>query len=162
MELVECPRDSAATPVARLGTFICSILEKPAYAGHAIGTPNPAAIHPMQVESLTNPTTHEVGAVLLSPQRYCQLHYLVARAGRVRPGCRPDGLVSIETIVDVSRPGPAVTSLFGFRDEVTLRNFIADPASADLWNQFDAFVGPHGHHAADRPLIYQAPQLSAK
>jgi mono/diheme cytochrome c family protein len=73
-----------------------------------------------------------------------------------------DGLVSIETFVDASRPGAAVTSLFGFRDEAALRNFMGDPATADVWKQFDAFLGPHGHHASDRPLVYRAPSLSTK
>ena len=73
-----------------------------------------------------------------------------------------DGLVSIETFVDTTRPGTAITSLFGFRDEAALRNFMGDPATAELWNQFDAFVGPHGHYAADRPLVYRAPGLSAE
>jgi hypothetical protein len=73
-----------------------------------------------------------------------------------------DGLVSIETYVDAARPGAAVTSLFGFRDEAALRNFMGDPGTAELWNQFDAFVGPHGHYAADRPLVYRAPGLSAE
>jgi len=39
---------------------------------------------------------------------------------------------------------------------------MADPASAEPWNQFDAFVGPHGHYASDRPLVYRAPSLSAE
>jgi len=73
-----------------------------------------------------------------------------------------DGLVSIETFVDASRPGAAVTSLFGFRDEAALRNFMGDPATADLWKQFDAFIGPHGHYASDRPLVYRAPGLSTE
>lgn len=73
-----------------------------------------------------------------------------------------DGLVSIDTFVDAARPGTAVTSLFGFRDETALRNFMGDPATAELWKQFDAFVGPHGHYASDRPLVYRAPALSAE
>jgi mono/diheme cytochrome c family protein len=72
------------------------------------------------------------------------------------------GLVNIETFVDASRPAPAVTSLFGFHDEAALRNFMGDPATAELWRQFDAFVGPHAHYASDRPLVYRAPSLSAE
>jgi hypothetical protein len=90
MELVECPKNTAATPLARLGTLLWPVVEGTAYAGHLTGTPNPAAIHPMQVESLTEPVPHEVGTVLLAPQAYCQLHYLVARAGRDAPGLPAD------------------------------------------------------------------------
>jgi hypothetical protein len=51
---------------------------------------------------------------------------------------------------------------FAFRDETALHNFLGDPAMADLWKQFDAFIGPHGHHASDRPLVYRAPSLSVE
>lgn len=73
-----------------------------------------------------------------------------------------DGLVSVETFVDTARPRAGVTSVFGFRDEAALRNFMGDPATADLWKEFDAFVGPHGHYASTRPLVYRAPGLSAE
>ena len=49
MELVECPRDVPATPVAMLRTFFASIIEGTAYAGHSTGTPNPAAMRAMRV-----------------------------------------------------------------------------------------------------------------
>jgi hypothetical protein len=88
MELVECAKDTPS--VAWLGTLLWSTLEGRADAGHATGTPNPAAIRPMQVESLTDPTAREVGVVLLAPQTYCQLHYLVARAGRDAPDLPAD------------------------------------------------------------------------
>lgn len=88
MELVECPKDAATG--ARLGALLWSTVESVAWAGHSVGTPNPAAIRPMQVESLTEPTAHDVGEVLLAPQAYCQLHYLIARAGREAHGLPPD------------------------------------------------------------------------
>jgi len=111
MELVECPKDTAATPVASLGTFLWSVVEGPAYAGHATGTPNPAAIRPMQVESLTAPTTHQVGAVLLAPQTYCQLHYLVARAGREAPGLPADlDMVDTTLHIDGTYRAPGATA----------------------------------------------------
>jgi hypothetical protein len=90
MELVECPKESReeGSPFA----FIYSMLlgARAAWAGHLSGTPNPAAIRPMQVESLTDPASHDVGAVVLAPQPYCQLHYLVARAGKDSPGLPTD------------------------------------------------------------------------
>jgi len=71
-----------------------------------------------------------------------------------------EGLVSLDTFVDASRASHALTTVFGFRDEAALRTFLGDPAMADLWQQFDAFVGPHGHIAADQPLVYRVPALS--
>jgi hypothetical protein len=80
IELVECPK---AGPVAQAATAALSLfVAGDALAGHSEGTPNPAAIRPMQVESLTDPAPRTVGTVRLAPQRYCKLHYLLARAGR--------------------------------------------------------------------------------
>jgi hypothetical protein len=111
MELVECPKGTAATPVASLGTLLWSIVEATAYAGHATGTPNPAAIRPMQVESLTAPTARQVGAVLLAPQTYCQLHYLVARAGREAPGLPADlDMVDTSLHIDGTYRAPGTTA----------------------------------------------------
>jgi hypothetical protein len=81
MELVECTNAPAA-PLAAAGRFLGQLAEGVAYAGHSGGTPNPAALRAMQVESLLAPALREAGAVTLAPQAYCQLHYLVARAGR--------------------------------------------------------------------------------
>jgi hypothetical protein len=110
MELVECPKD-AATPVASLGTLLWSAVGSTAYAGHATGTPNPAAIRPMQVESLTAPTARQVAVVLLSPQTYCQLHYLVARAGREAPGLPADvDMVDASLHIDGTYQAPETTT----------------------------------------------------
>lgn len=81
VELVECPRDAAPTPLARAATRLWSALEGTAWAGHSTDTPNPAAARPMQVESLTDPGAHDVATLTLAPQTYCKLHYLLARAG---------------------------------------------------------------------------------
>ena len=81
MELVECPR------VADVDDGVLwSLVAATAWAGHNAGTPNPAAIRPMQVESLMDGAPHEAGTVTLAPQPYCQVHYLVARAGHDSPG----------------------------------------------------------------------------
>ena len=45
-------------------------------------------------------------------------------------------------------------------DEAALRTFMGDPSNTELWRQFDGFVGPHGHLASDRPLVYRAASLS--
>ncbi len=71
-----------------------------------------------------------------------------------------DGVVSLETFIDAAKPSAPLTTLVGFRDEAALRNFMRDPATAELWKTFDAFVGPHGHFVVDRPLVYRAPSLS--
>ena len=90
MELVECPKDAADATPWNVGDVLWPALESPAWAGHMAGTPNPAAIRPMQVESLTDVEPHQAGTVTLAPQAYCKLHYLVARAGHDSPGLPPD------------------------------------------------------------------------
>lgn len=99
MELVECPK-ADATASERIGRSGWSWLfdDGIAWAGHNAGTPNPAAIKPMQVESLTDPQGHDVGNVMLAPQPYCQLHYLVARAGHDSPGL-PSELDMVDTTI---------------------------------------------------------------
>jgi len=72
-----------------------------------------------------------------------------------------DGLETIDTYVDAAKASAAVTTIFGFRDEAALRTFMGDPGTAEVWKQFDGFVGPHGHLATERPLVYRAPSLSA-
>jgi hypothetical protein len=81
VELVECPRDAAPAPLAHAAGLVWSALEGTAWAGHSSDTPNPAAAHPMQVESLVAPESHDVAKIELAPQAYCKLHYLLARAG---------------------------------------------------------------------------------
>lgn len=89
MELVECPKESRGE-ASPFGLLAAALGARAAWAGHLSGTPNPAAIRPMQVESLIEPVSHDVGAVTLAPQPYCQLHYLVARAGKDSPGLPAD------------------------------------------------------------------------
>jgi hypothetical protein len=103
MELVECPRTSASDlSLLFVGT---------AFAGHNAGTPNPAALKPMRVESLMDPSPHDAGTVTLAPQPYCQLHYLVARAGHDSPGL-PSGLdmVDVTLHVEGTYRGPGATT----------------------------------------------------
>ncbi len=97
MELVECPKEPAATPY---GVALELLGGAVAWAGHATGTPNPAAIRPMQVESLTEPADVEAGVVTLAPQAYCRLHYLVARAATDASGL-PTAVDMVDATVHV-------------------------------------------------------------
>jgi mono/diheme cytochrome c family protein len=71
------------------------------------------------------------------------------------------GLVSIETFVDTTRPGPAVTSVFGFTDQDAMQRFMNDDATIAMGDEFDSFIGPHDHRSWVRPPLYRAPGLSA-
>ena len=106
MELVECPKESALTRL-----LAAALLPRSAFAGHLSGTPNPAAIHPAQVESLLDPGSREVGSVTLAPQAYCKLHYLVARAGRESPGLPPElDMVDVSLHVEGTYRAPGSTT----------------------------------------------------
>lgn len=107
MELVECPK---AADAGRGAFFVGT-----AWAGHRSGTPNPAAIQPMQVESLMHPGPHDVGTVTLAPQAYCQVHYLIARAGRDSPGLPADlDMVDVSLHVEGTYRAPDATADAGF------------------------------------------------
>ncbi len=84
-----------------------------------------------------------------------------ATGGR-RVFAEADGVVGVDTFVDAAKPTAKLTTLIGFRDEAALRTFMGDPGTAELWKQFDGFIGPHGHLATDRPIVYRAPTLSAE
>ena len=73
-----------------------------------------------------------------------------------------DGLLSIDTWVDVAHDGPALVTAFGFRDDAALERFVDDPALDQLARDFDAFAGPHGHRVVRTPPIYRAATLSAE
>jgi len=73
-----------------------------------------------------------------------------------------DGLLSIETWVDVAHDGPSMVTAFGFRDDAALARFVDDPALDQLARAFDAFAGPHGHQVVRQPPIYRAATLSAE
>jgi hypothetical protein len=72
-----------------------------------------------------------------------------------------DGLLTIETYVDNTRPGPALTTVFGFRTDAARERFLASHELEGIQTQFDAFIGPHPHRSYRRPPVYKAPSLSA-
>ena len=72
-----------------------------------------------------------------------------------------DGLVSVDTWVDNTRPAAPVLTMMAFRDDASLSRFLTDPAGAAIKQKFDEFIGPHGHQIFRTPPIYRAPGLSA-
>jgi hypothetical protein len=70
-----------------------------------------------------------------------------------------DGVRSIETFVDRTRR-PAVTTVFGFRDQAALQKWSNNLGMRELAAKFDEFVGVHGHLIYDRVPLYPAPSLS--
>jgi len=73
-----------------------------------------------------------------------------------------EGLLSIETHVDIAHDRPSLVTAFGFRDDDALRRFVDDPALDELARAFDAFAGPHDHRVIGAPPIYRAETLSAE
>jgi hypothetical protein len=92
MELVECPKEALASDAETQWAWFAV---QPAWAGHAPTTPNPAAIYTPHIEALHAPTNFEVGSRLLAAQRYCRVHYLIARANRSAVGL-PDDVDMVE------------------------------------------------------------------
>ncbi len=92
MELVECPKEAAESAIDSLWAGFQGPM---AWAGHMPTTPNPAAIHTPHIEALHAPTDFNVGSMLLAPQRYCRVHYLIARANRSAVGL-PDDVDMVE------------------------------------------------------------------
>jgi mono/diheme cytochrome c family protein len=72
-----------------------------------------------------------------------------------------DGVVGLETYVDLTREGPALVSLLGFRDDAARARFLDDPATEALGLAFDEFIGPPPPRSVSRPPLYRAPTLSA-
>jgi len=61
-----------------------------AYAGHSFTDDDPVVINTQHVEDLSNPKSFDLGLVTVSEQRYCRLHYLLARAEREATGLPED------------------------------------------------------------------------
>jgi hypothetical protein len=123
MELVECPKPAVSSAAARLFASLWSVVEPRAWAGHASGTPNPAAIRPMQVESLLAPTQHELATLTLAPQAYCQFHYLIARAGHDSPGLPTElDMVDASLHLDGAYRAPGATTETPFKFHTAVAN----------------------------------------
>jgi len=77
LELIPCnPVPPLAALLKRIGDRIGP---RPAYAGHS-AIADPSATKNAEVESLLSPRSHAVATLYPGPQKYCQAHYLIARA----------------------------------------------------------------------------------
>lgn len=114
MELVECPKEVRESDADSLWAWFA---ERAAWAGHMPTTPNPAAIHTPHIEALHAPTNFEVGALLLAPQRYCRVHYLIARSNRSAVGL-PDDVDMVERSLYVRGTYQAATTAAPSRFEL--------------------------------------------
>jgi hypothetical protein len=61
-----------------------------AHAGHSFTDDDPVVITTPHVENLAQPSSLSVGTVSVSDQKYCRLHYLIARAEREAVGLPND------------------------------------------------------------------------
>ena len=70
------------------------------------------------------------------------------------------GLVSVDTYVDNTHPGPGLVTVLGFTDDAALDRFTRDPAAIALAEKVDEFSGPHGHQVFRTRPVYRAESLS--
>jgi len=71
-----------------------------------------------------------------------------------------DGLVGIDTYVTSGMGGPAIVSIFTFRDQQAAARFLDTPEGLALGEHWDSFIGPHGHTLSLLPPVYRADSLS--
>jgi hypothetical protein len=151
--------------LADVVAYLASLTTAEAPSCHA-GAPATAAIAMTSVPLADRPSPPPTVAHAFFAQSYDVLPGRLADfeawfATRGRPALlASDGLLGIDTFVDAAKPGGALTTLFAFRDEAALRTFMGDPGTAEVWKEFDGFVGPHGHLATERPIVYRAEALS--
>jgi len=77
LELIPC--NPVPPPVSLLETVGDLIGPSSAHAGHS-AIADPSSTKNAEVESLLNPRTHASATLTPGAQKYCQLHYLIARA----------------------------------------------------------------------------------
>jgi mono/diheme cytochrome c family protein len=72
------------------------------------------------------------------------------------------GVVAIDTFVDRTRSGPRLVTVLTFEDDAAFMRFATSPSADQVSQQFDAFIGPHGHDVHVVPPIYRSEALSAR
>lgn len=78
-DVVKRRRSAKAGPVSREEPLL-RLGPRDAWAGHGDPFFNPVLTEPPFVESLTSAAASDIGAFLPEPVRYCQVHYVIARA----------------------------------------------------------------------------------
>lgn len=78
MAFLECHREELASSAGH--PRVALLAPATAEAGHSLARMNPARLANPQVESLVGATTLDAGTVTPPSARYCNVHYLVARA----------------------------------------------------------------------------------
>jgi hypothetical protein len=73
-----------------------------------------------------------------------------------------DGLTGIDTYVTSGSGGPALVSMFTFRDQQAADAFLASDGARVLGDKWDSFIGPHGHVLSRLPPVYPVPTLSGR
>jgi mono/diheme cytochrome c family protein len=71
-----------------------------------------------------------------------------------------DGLVSVDTYVDFTRPERPFTTVFAFRDGAALQAFSQDPPLQQLGLEWDSYIGEHTHVMQFWAPVYRVPSLS--
>lgn len=70
-----------------------------------------------------------------------------------------DGLTAVDTYVTGGMTTTLI-SIFTFRDQAAAEAFLASPTGQALGEQWDSFIGPHGHTLSRLPPVYRAESLS--
>jgi mono/diheme cytochrome c family protein len=152
--------------VADVTAYLASLRAPAGTVDHAaMGHGEPAGTEPEPARALPAPPADAARSYFVMiydvlPERLGEFERWFRTDG-ARGFLAVDGLLRIDTFVDVTRSERPLTTIFAFRDDAARRRFLDDPATAPLGDRFDAFIGPHPHRVFARPPVYRAPSLSA-
>lgn len=106
-------------------------------------------------------TIHLVMRFDLLPGRLADFETWFRDEGRAR-FFAVDGLTAIDTYVTSGTGGPALVSIFTFRDQRAADAFLGSPDATVLGDRWDSFIGPHGHVLSRLPPVYRVESLSGR
>jgi mono/diheme cytochrome c family protein len=154
--------DMTVRQVGDIVAYLGSLKTGGAHAGHVM--PAPAAI-PANVSARPTPPVSPAKAYFIQsydvkPDQLGAFEAWWRDGGRQR-FLAVDGLLTVDTYVDFTRPQKPFTSMFGFRDGAALQAFTQSPSAATLGLEFDGFIGEHTHVMQFWPPMYRVSTLSA-